>query len=41
MRVEIFGIEIIDWDFSFGEGAAVVIIALVIFLIMICRPLWR
>jgi hypothetical protein len=41
MRIEIFGIDIVDFDFSFGECAGIVIIAIVVFLIMISRPLWR
>jgi len=41
MRLEILNITIFDIDFSFGEGAAVVILGIIGFLTALSSPLWR
>jgi len=41
MRLEILGFTIFDFDFTFGEGASVVILGIVVFLIALTSPLWK
>jgi len=41
MQIEILGFSIIDCDFSFDEGVAVVLLTIVMFLTMLCSPLWK
>lgn len=41
MRIELFGLTIIDSDFSDGEGIGFVIFCLIIFLTAVAAPLWK
>lgn len=41
MKLDIAGLTIFDFDFSFGEGAGIVIFGIVVFLTLLAAPLWK
>jgi hypothetical protein len=41
MRSELLGATLVDLDFSFGEGMAIVLLGCIVLLLAIAAPIWR